>query len=633
MEGATNGFSPPPIELEETPSQADDDLDLSADLHRFNSDSLLDEPESAPTTESLSEQSPSSRGEALVVEEDHVEEWEADLEECISAATEPRPWSELRKQIMTDLTKRKNTLTLAQTNQLLIIQNFANLRIKGQKRMEASMAIAQQWHESSNPVYFARKIRALARHYQLFEQLPDEGRGGSKNGRSLLDDPLLVTALRNWLTSQPVGSVTPRNFQHAVNTALLPSLGISLKSPICYRTAQRWLVKVGWRLTVLRKGVYMDGHERPDVVEYRNNVFLPKMAEYERRMVHFEGPDLTRVEPVLKEGETEIVVYFQDESCFHANEYKSRAWLGPGQTVLQKKSRGRLIHVSDFVTPLTGRAVIRDESGNIIQDARKIIFPGANGDPYWDHAQLQKQVEGLLSIHEKLHPGKTALVVFDCSSAHEALPPDALRAFEMNKSDGGKQRRQRDTVIPNSNPKVSLRGQVQKMTLPDGTPKGLQTVLEERGFNVKGMRAKCAPVCPWENTNCCMARLMSKQEDFTDQVSMLETLITGAGHLCIFLPKFHCELNPIEMYWGWAKYRYREIRKTTFQHAKDVAIEKLNACPLEAIRRFINRSWRFMSAYRLGLTGDAAAWAVRKQRQHRQVSQRAMMSIEAVLNK
>lgn len=326
VEGATNGFSPPPIELEETPSQADDDLDLSADLHRFNSDSLLDEPESAPTTESLSEQSPSSRGEALVVEEDHVEEWEADLEECISAATEPRPWSELRKQIMTDLTKRKNTLTLAQTNQLLIIQNFANLRIKGQKRMEASMAIAQQWHESSNPVYFARKIRALARHYQLFEQLPDEGRGGSKNGRSLLDDPLLVTALRNWLTSQPVGSVTPRNFQHAVNTALLPSLGISLKSPICYRTAQRWLVKVGWRLTVLRKGVYMDGHERPDVVEYRNNVFLPKMAEYERRMVHFEGPDLTRVEPVLKEGETEIVVYFQDESCFHANEYKSRAW-------------------------------------------------------------------------------------------------------------------------------------------------------------------------------------------------------------------------------------------------------------------------------------------------------------------
>jgi hypothetical protein len=39
-----------------------------------------------------------------------------------------------------------------------------------------------------------------------------------------------------------------------------------------------------------------------------------------------------------------------------------------------------------------------------------------------------------------------------------------------------------------------------------------------------------------------------------------------------------------------------------------------------------------MSAYRKGLTGSAAAWAVKKQKQHRQVLQQAMMSIEAVLN-
>ena len=43
---------------------------------------------------------------------------------------------------------------------------------------------------------------------------------------------------------------------------------------------------------------------------------------------------------------------------------------------------------------------------------------------------------------------------------------------------------------------------------------------------------------------CC---LLSKQEDFTNQISMLETVIQEAGHKCIFLPKFHCELNPIEM--------------------------------------------------------------------------------------
>ena len=117
----------------------------------------------------------------------------------------------------------------------------------------------------------------------------------------------------------------------------------------------------------------------------------------------------------------------------------------------------------------------------------------------------------------------------------------------MNKSDGGKQRVQRDMIIPQSNPIVEHRGKVQKMTLADGTQKGLERVLTERGFDVHGMRAKCSPVCPMENTNCCMARLLSKQEDFMNQVSMLETLIQKSGHECIFLPKFHCELNPIEM--------------------------------------------------------------------------------------
>jgi hypothetical protein len=85
------------------------------------------------------------------------------------------------------------------------------------------------------------------------------------------------------------------------------------------------------------------------------------------------------------------------------------------------------------------------------------------------------------------------------------------------------------------------------MTMDDGTAKGLQQVLEERGFNVSGMRSKCKPVCPWENDNCCMARLLSKQDDFAIQESLLEAMIQNASHECIFLPKFHCELNPIEM--------------------------------------------------------------------------------------
>ncbi|KAJ3780539.1 hypothetical protein GGU10DRAFT_235507, partial [Lentinula aff. detonsa] len=49
------------------------------------------------------------------------------------------------------------------------------------------------------------------------------------------------------------------------------------------------------------------------------------------------------------------------------------------------------------------------------------------------------------------------------------------------------------------------------------------------------------------NTGCCMAWLLSQQDDFVNQPSMLEELIMQKGHYCLFLLKFHWELNPIEM--------------------------------------------------------------------------------------
>ena len=58
----------------------------------------------------------------------------------------------------------------------------------------------------------------------------------------------------------------------------------------------------------------------------------------------------------------------------------------------------------------------------------------------------------------------------------------------------------------------------------------------------------------------------------------------------------------------------------------------LNMCSVEVIRRFINRSWRWMSAYRMGLTGKATQRAVRKQKGLRCASRMAMMHLDGVLN-
>jgi len=84
-------------------------------------------------------------------------------------------------------------------------------------------------------------------------------------------------------------------------------------------------------------------------------------------------------------------------------------------------------------------------------------------------------------------------------------------------------------------------------------------------------------------------------------------------------------------YWGWCKHRYRQVYKT-FADAKSTARKCLDGCPVDVIRRFFNHSWQFMLAYREGLTGKAAEWAVQKQKAHRRVRKKAMESIEAVVD-
>lgn len=105
--------------------------------------------------------------------------------------------------------------------------------------------------------------------------------------------------------------------------------------------------------------------------------------------------------PTLSPGVTEVIPCFHDESCIHANEFKSRAWLEKGRgQILQSKSRGKLIHVSDFLVAQTGRLVLRDgdeANGVIKKDARKIIYPGAGGDPWWTCKDVIKQVSASLT--------------------------------------------------------------------------------------------------------------------------------------------------------------------------------------------------------------------------------------------
>ena len=66
-------------------------------------------------------------------------------------------------------------------------------------------------------------------------------------------------------------------------------------------------------------------------------------------------------------------------------------------------------------------------------------------------------------------------------------------------------------------------------------------VLQERGIDPNGMNANK------------MRSTLKTFDDFQVQKSILEEYIERCGHLCMFFPKYHCELSPIERVWCHAK--------------------------------------------------------------------------------
>jgi hypothetical protein len=68
------------------------------------------------------------------------------------------------------------------------------------------------------------------------------------------------------------------------------------------------------------------------------------------------------------------------------------------------KSKGRLIHDSEFVGP-KGHIRVPNNKGIFIPDdpdldTRQIIYLGSNRDPWWDTKQLLVQVTRTLDIFE-----------------------------------------------------------------------------------------------------------------------------------------------------------------------------------------------------------------------------------------
>jgi hypothetical protein len=94
-----------------------------------------------------------------------------------------------------------------------------------------------------------------------------------------------------------------------------------------------------------------------------------------------------------------------------------------------------------------------------------------------------------------------------------------------------------------------------------------------------------------DNSCSCWAKIMSLQSDFVNERALLQATIEEAGHVCLFLPKFHCELNPMELFWSYFKQAYcKENFHCKMFNNHEALFERVRqSCALVTIRQYFQQ--------------------------------------------
>ncbi|CDO71216.1 hypothetical protein BN946_scf184863.g11 [Trametes cinnabarina] len=265
----------------------------------------------------------------------------------------------------------------------------------------------------------------------------------------------------------------------------------ALKKPISLSTAQAWMHLLEYRWTKVPSGQYVDGHERTDVVDYRQNVFLPAMAKTDGRSCQWDrdGNEVTDIVPpptsappaissppphatlsppgsepstsssaptpttisdstgtsptsstepgqcptvrtVTPPAPTRRVVYwYHDESVFYVHDRRRTRWVHKSEKAVPRaKGEGASLMVTDFVSANYGW--LRSPDGK--ESTRVLFQPGKNGDGYFTHDEILAQATKAMDILSRHYPDEDHVLIFDNAMTHLKRAADALSARHMS---------------------------------------------------------------------------------------------------------------------------------------------------------------------------------------------------------
>jgi hypothetical protein len=344
--------------------------------------------------------------------------------------------------------------------------------------------------------------------------------------------------------------------------------------------AKRWMNKLGYCWVKKHCGMYVNGHEREDVVQYQQSVFLPAWYKVERHMQSWTNNNEEEPSHCPSESGCCIVAWFHDESVFYAHDHQESYWVKEGSSPEPyAKGKGPSLMVADFVSADYGFLY----SCNSKESVHVIFKPGKNCDGYFTNKEIIEQAEKAIEILAMDYPDEDHILIYNNATTCLKCADNALSTWKMHKNTS-KEETNWEIEVNAKGPdgkniygpngkllKMKIRmghgtlkdGSSQDFYFPDNHPqagvfKGMAKILEERGYgNMSKIHAECTGFkCDPEVSQCCCWRILYNEPDFMNVKSLLQRVCEAQGFKVLFLPKFHCELNFIEMCWGHAKQVY-----------------------------------------------------------------------------
>ena len=260
--------------------------------------------------------------------------------------------------------KKRDNNTCCRIRDMLSLLNLFLDNELGYTWREASVVVAKS---QSHSVARARLVRHWVLRFLQTRDLPHSKQNGTRS--AVLQDEDISREIQAAL-----GEKSKHESIKATDLVdIIASPGIQEwfknagidRPTISERTAHRWLGALGWEYRKQKNGMYIDGHEREDVVLYRD-AFVQRFKQYEHRFHLWDdnGVELPppRGFPVPKAaGCFRLILITHDESTFFQNDQRKVSWDREGSSKAPRpKGDGQSLMISDFLTSEWGR--LRDDN-------------------------------------------------------------------------------------------------------------------------------------------------------------------------------------------------------------------------------------------------------------------------------